>query len=202
MLNLWLYDTVELSLGIKLGVGLLSSDQWSLDPLGYGHVSNLRHVSASQRVQCSLAMDIVVNCVLSIACCQKGRNIYCFVSKVCTMESSWKWDFTFLLFLQTQCHIHWALIPWPRISPKLVRGVWEEEVLFESWLNNMYNPFKNISLILFTICLDPSSRFQLFFFLFFFFFHVFSTFWDNYHSSRTVTALFIIPIIILFPKKY
>ena len=39
-------------------VGLLSSDQWSLDPLGYGHVSSLGHVYASQRVQCSLALDI------------------------------------------------------------------------------------------------------------------------------------------------
>ena len=35
----------------------MSSDQWSLDPLGYGHVSSLGHVSASQRVQCSLALD-------------------------------------------------------------------------------------------------------------------------------------------------
>ena len=39
-------------------VGLLSSDQWSLDPLGYGYVSSLGHMSASQYVQCSLAPDI------------------------------------------------------------------------------------------------------------------------------------------------
>ena len=32
----------------------MSSDQWSLDPLEYGHVSSLGHVSASQHVQCSL----------------------------------------------------------------------------------------------------------------------------------------------------
>ena len=38
--------------------GLLSSDQWSLDPLGYGHVSSLGHVSVSQRVQLSLTLDI------------------------------------------------------------------------------------------------------------------------------------------------
>ena len=42
----------------KTRVGLLSSDQWLLDPLGYGHVSSLGHVFASQRVQCSLALDI------------------------------------------------------------------------------------------------------------------------------------------------
>ena len=35
-----------------------------------------------------------------------------------------------------------------------------------------------------SICLDPRSSFQ------FFFFHAFSTFWDNYHCSRTVAALF------------
>ena len=36
---------------------LMSSDQWSLDPLGYGHVSSLGHMSTLQRVQCSLALD-------------------------------------------------------------------------------------------------------------------------------------------------
>ena len=36
---------------------LMFSDKWSLNPLGYGHVSNLEHVSVSQRVQCSLASD-------------------------------------------------------------------------------------------------------------------------------------------------
>ena len=35
-----------------------------------------------------------------------------------------------------------------------------------------------------SICLDPRSSFQ------FFFFHAFSTFWDNYRCSRTVAALF------------
>ena len=35
----------------------MSSDQWSLDPLGYGHVSSLGHMSTLQRVQCSLALE-------------------------------------------------------------------------------------------------------------------------------------------------
>ena len=35
----------------------MSNGQWPLDPLGYGHVSSLGHVSASQRVQWHWPLD-------------------------------------------------------------------------------------------------------------------------------------------------
>ena len=62
--------------GLNKRKQLMSSDQWSLDPLGYGHVSSLGHVSVSQRVQCSLALDISYSPSQESSYCMPTSNVY------------------------------------------------------------------------------------------------------------------------------